>query len=254
MSFTSSCPKCQKEVTVPDRIGAASLVRCPLCEAEFELREALALGPPALVVIEAKTDDGQPIVPVSELALAEAQPAAAGVTDDDHWTSGWAATDETATAEPAEAGGEDAVVFGEITGKLPPSEGDGTRIPPRLPGMEGGEPAQPLPRKRRRPRQEHPIRVLCGCVIFRVAGRRRGLLGPEPHRRSEERHGSYPSAVLQAHLSVLVLVDAVEVAHPAGGRGFQGGRHQRPAAGGRSQDGRGPRPHAAGGAQTEARR
>ena len=165
MSFTSSCPKCQKEVTVPDRIGAASLVRCPLCEAEFELREALALGPPALVVIEAKTDDGQPIVPVSELALAEAQPAAAGVTDDDHWTSGWAATDETATAEPAEAGGEDAVVFGEITGKLPPSEGDGTRIPPRLPGMEGGEPAQPLPRKRRRPRQEHPIRVLCGCVI-----------------------------------------------------------------------------------------
>jgi hypothetical protein len=168
MPFTSSCPKCQKQVTVPDHVGAASLVRCPLCEAEFELREALALGPPALVIIEAKTDDGQPIVPAAvgaELPLAEAQAAPAGAADEDHWTSGWAAADATATTEPAE-GEDDAVVFGAITGKLPPAEGgDGTGLPPRLPGTEEGEVVQPLPRRRRRPREEHPIRVLFGCII-----------------------------------------------------------------------------------------
>ena len=173
MPFTSSCPKCQKPVTVPDGVGAASLVRCPLCEVEFELREAM--GPPALVVIEARTDDGQPMVPVpvpvgAEMALAEAQPAAADLSDDDHWAAGWASADETAVAEHAEGehaeGESDAAVFGAITGKLPPAEGgDGVSLPPRLPGVEGGEAAEPLRRRRRRPRQEHPIRVFFGCII-----------------------------------------------------------------------------------------
>ncbi len=173
MPFTSSCPKCQKPVTVPDGVGAASLVRCPLCEVEFELREAM--GPPALVVIEARTDDGQPMVPVpvpvgAEMALAEAQPAAADLSDDDRWAAGWASADETAVAEHAEGehaeGESDAAVFGAITGKLPPAEGgDGVSLPPRLPGVEGGEAAEPLRRRRRRPRQEHPIRVFFGCII-----------------------------------------------------------------------------------------
>ena len=237
MPFTSSCPKCQKPVTVPDGVGAASLVRCPLCEVEFELREAM--GPPALVVIEARTDDGQPMVPVpvpvgAEMALAEAQPAAADLSDDDRWAAGWASADETAVAEHAEGehaeGESDAAVFGAITGKLPPAEGgDGVSLPPRLPGVEGGEAAEPLRRRRRRPRQEHPIRVFFGCIISAALGRRRGLLGRELLRRREKRHAEDPAPLLLAHLPVLVLVDAVALAGAAGRGAAQGGRRQRPA-------------------------
>ncbi len=43
MSVTSSCPRCQKQVTIPDGLGAASLVRCPLCEAEYRI--ARGAGP-----------------------------------------------------------------------------------------------------------------------------------------------------------------------------------------------------------------
>ena len=266
MPFTSSCPKCQKPVTVPDGVGAASLVRCPLCEVEFELREAM--GPPALVVIEARTDDGQPMVPVpvavaagAEMALAEAQPAAAGISDDDHWTAGWASADETAVAEHAEGehaeGESDAAVFGAITGKLPPGEGGDGGLPPRLPGVEGGEAAEPL---RRAPAPPPPGASPPGVLRLRhlrAPGRRRGLLGRELLRRRQERHAEDPAPLLLAHLSVLVLVDAVALAGPAGRGEAQGGRRQRPAdhqqcKGGRHACPTGRQPHATGPHQFQA--
>ena len=193
MPFISSCPKCQKQVTVPDRVGAASLMRCPLCEVEFELSEALALAPPALIIITAKTDNGQLIPPAAKAAkfapdaeliefapagepgaLAEAQPALAKDGDEDHWTSGWAAAGDAATAEQAEhaehaelAEGEtDAAVFGAITGKhLPGAEGEG--LLPRPPAGEGAE-LPPLPKRRRRRREPNPVRVFVGCALMGV--------------------------------------------------------------------------------------
>ena len=51
MSFTSNCPKCQKPITIPDSVGPAALVRCPLCDEQYPLGEALALAPPALIVV-----------------------------------------------------------------------------------------------------------------------------------------------------------------------------------------------------------
>ena len=193
MSVTSSCPRCQKQVTIPDGLGAASVMRCPLCEAEYELREATV--PPMLIVVAAKTDDGQPIVPAAAPApfalageqepiaegqepLAKAQAEPALHPDDDHWTRGWAAADDAATAEHVETA-SDAAVFGAITGKFPPAEeGEGIRrLPPQLPGapeVEGAEPAaatatavlpEPLPRRRRRHREPHPVRIFIGMVI-----------------------------------------------------------------------------------------
>ena len=51
MSFTSNCPKCQQPITIPDSVGPAALVRCPLCDEQYPLGEALALAPPALIVV-----------------------------------------------------------------------------------------------------------------------------------------------------------------------------------------------------------
>lgn len=47
----SICPKCRKQVTIPRRLDGDSLVRCPLCEDEYQLSESLDLAPPELIVV-----------------------------------------------------------------------------------------------------------------------------------------------------------------------------------------------------------
>ncbi|MEN6406680.1 MAG: hypothetical protein ABFC77_09425 [Thermoguttaceae bacterium] len=50
MLAISKCPKCEKAVTIPNRLDRASRVRCPCCQAEFALGDAL---PPELIPLEA---------------------------------------------------------------------------------------------------------------------------------------------------------------------------------------------------------
>ncbi len=45
----SICPKCGKQVAIPSGVDSAAAVRCPLCEAEYPLADALALAPPELI-------------------------------------------------------------------------------------------------------------------------------------------------------------------------------------------------------------
>ncbi len=47
----STCPKCQKQVLIPSGVDGSAVVRCPLCEVEYPLAEALALAPPELIVV-----------------------------------------------------------------------------------------------------------------------------------------------------------------------------------------------------------
>src|ERR1700722_2483802 len=51
MSTFSSCPKCAKPITVPRGAEPSDMVRCPLCQAEYMLAEALANAPPELLVL-----------------------------------------------------------------------------------------------------------------------------------------------------------------------------------------------------------
>ena len=51
MAFTSSCPKCQKQVLVPEGTCPDAVVQCPICSGEYLLREILAAAPPALIVV-----------------------------------------------------------------------------------------------------------------------------------------------------------------------------------------------------------
>ena len=55
MPVISACPKCQKPVCIPARVGSEALVRCPLCEAEYPLSEAL---PPELIPVAAAVSAG----------------------------------------------------------------------------------------------------------------------------------------------------------------------------------------------------
>lgn len=50
----STCPRCQKQVSIPSGVDLAMLVRCPLCNAEYALSEALV--PPELIPVVSHVD------------------------------------------------------------------------------------------------------------------------------------------------------------------------------------------------------
>ena len=54
---TVSCPKCSDQVTVPASAPRSARVRCPLCQEEYDLADALAQLPPTLIVISASLDE-----------------------------------------------------------------------------------------------------------------------------------------------------------------------------------------------------
>lgn len=48
---TVSCPKCSDQVSVPASAPRTARVRCPLCQEEYDLADALAQLPPALIIV-----------------------------------------------------------------------------------------------------------------------------------------------------------------------------------------------------------
>jgi hypothetical protein len=54
---TVSCPKCNDQVSVPSSAPRSARVRCPLCQEEYDLADALAQLPPALIIISAAVTD-----------------------------------------------------------------------------------------------------------------------------------------------------------------------------------------------------
>jgi hypothetical protein len=54
MSTISQCPRCLQTVAIPEGLDAMILVRCPLCNAEYQLSEAIALSPPELIPVETR--------------------------------------------------------------------------------------------------------------------------------------------------------------------------------------------------------
>ncbi len=68
MAFSSNCPKCQKQVLVPEGICPDAVMQCPLCSAEFALGEILASAPPALIVIHPGSTAAIPGIAVAAAA------------------------------------------------------------------------------------------------------------------------------------------------------------------------------------------
>jgi hypothetical protein len=54
----STCPSCHESVTVPVEAQPDSIVRCPLCQEEFQLTEFLSQLPPPLIVL---SPTGEPL-------------------------------------------------------------------------------------------------------------------------------------------------------------------------------------------------
>ncbi|MGD9722175.1 MAG: hypothetical protein AB7O59_11970 [Pirellulales bacterium] len=52
MSAISSCPQCGKQVTIPSGVATSAKVRCPLCDSQYTLADALVNMPPLLELID----------------------------------------------------------------------------------------------------------------------------------------------------------------------------------------------------------
>lgn len=108
----ANCPRCSEQVSVPESASREATVRCPLCQDEYSLAEALAQLPPSLIVV---SDFGQMEAPgtvddedsewgalnldddaVEEVALAPMEAAASAAPFD--FTSGSAPADGKAKA------------------------------------------------------------------------------------------------------------------------------------------------------------
>jgi hypothetical protein len=177
MSFISSCPQCQKQVTVPDTVASAAaasetIVRCPLCDAEYPLSQAM---PPMLIIVrpaaaagvEAEAAAGIPAavpeaLPAEAAAMPEAVPAGeehplepAAPRDPWQLVEEEAAHGEGipfAAEEKEELEGGEAVDFAAITGRAPAAA-----------PAEGAIPA--LPQKKRRRKREVTALGLVGRFV-----------------------------------------------------------------------------------------
>ncbi|MGD0900865.1 MAG: hypothetical protein ABR915_23785, partial [Thermoguttaceae bacterium] len=172
MSLTSSCPQCQKQVTVPDGAAGDAIVRCPLCDAQYPLSEAMALAPPMLIVVTPAAVPAGAAAVESGLGVAvEAAPMpgeaalAAPIAPLDPWqmveeeeaADGNGEPIPFAEEEAAELEGGEKIDFAAITGRAPPAE-----------GAEGAIPAPPL-KKRRKKREITPLGMVARIVGMGVA-------------------------------------------------------------------------------------
>jgi hypothetical protein len=67
----STCPNCRKQVAIPAGVDSAAEVRCPLCDAEYVLGEALALAPPELIPVRFEENEAAAVarqLPASSVA------------------------------------------------------------------------------------------------------------------------------------------------------------------------------------------
>lgn len=125
-----ACPRCRDEVTVPAGASRKALVRCPLCEEEYLLGDALANVPPALIVVGGDGD-------------SEPEPALAGV--------GAAAVGEN---DYRLAGGS----FGAMTDASP---GSGAVSAPARPALRG----KTRPKRKEKSAVVELIKVVMGGVV-----------------------------------------------------------------------------------------
>jgi hypothetical protein len=86
MSTISSCPKCQKSVSIPSGVDLATLVRCPRCAAEYPLAEAL---PPELIPVLVAADQAPAAERTVELEGAIEQETAGERREEEKRTLGY---------------------------------------------------------------------------------------------------------------------------------------------------------------------
>ncbi len=148
--LTTSCPKCEKEVTVPGGASADSRVRCPLCSEEYTLESVFADMPPLLELLDVPATNG-----------------AATVVEDDRGGPG--PFDFDGPSDTSD-GGEQTDADGDI------ALADAEDVAPQSGGFDFGDDATPAAasvgsgaaaRTAARPRKKEasPVKLILGVII-----------------------------------------------------------------------------------------
>ncbi|MCE9551834.1 MAG: hypothetical protein K8T91_00435 [Planctomycetes bacterium] len=119
MAATTLCPKCSQAVAIPQPADAAMEVRCPLCQAEYVLSEALTDDAPALIVLSVPTSSSlQPdplqSTPSSGAAISENSNGDASALDFTYVEGEGSAILSPSTLEQAEAAAEGSSPDGDL--------------------------------------------------------------------------------------------------------------------------------------------
>ncbi|MDA1053298.1 MAG: hypothetical protein O3C40_22845 [Planctomycetota bacterium] len=110
----ANCPRCCEQVSVPENASPEATVRCPLCQDEYPLAEALAQLPPSLIVV---SDFGE--TPATAGADEEDSPwAAFNVDDHDGDEVALAPMDDAGPAAPFDIARGTATTSGKPTAAI----------------------------------------------------------------------------------------------------------------------------------------
>ena len=148
--LTTSCPKCEKEVTVPATATAESRVRCPLCSEEYSLEPVFADMPPLLELLDAPSANGAQVAD-AEADAAEVGEQSGGMFDFDQGE--------------ASGGGDDAegdVALADPEETVPKSAGFDFGESSSAPSTGGAATATRKPRSRKK---SSPVKAIIGVII-----------------------------------------------------------------------------------------
>lgn len=162
-----SCPKCEKQVTLPPAARAESRVRCPLCSEEYTLECVFADLPPLLELLDAPSANGSPAAEeTAEKTEEQADEHAGEAVDESSESSKRGMFDFGEAAPGAQTldGDDLAVADAEDVAPKTSSFDFGDDSTPQAAGVAGGKTAM---RTTARPakKKASPMKSIIGIVI-----------------------------------------------------------------------------------------
>jgi len=162
MAIISECPKCEGVVTIPDGVDPDATVRCPLCEAEYPLSEALAAAPPALIPVEIPAAGGRGEAPETAAAAVEQAP------DLDVWKKVDEVPEFDLEGSAAPGGGVESFTGFDVQ---PAAEQAESAVEPAIePAAEPAAAPAAKPRPRRKRKSKSAMRQMIEAVVGGFAG------------------------------------------------------------------------------------
>jgi hypothetical protein len=156
MATISSCPRCSQLIAFPEGYAADAPMRCPLCQSEYPLDQALALVPPELIPVAEPAE--------TEMESPEPEDAAPPPDTATDFLAGLARLEAYSSPIPAEAESdvETAAAKETVLSETEP-------FSPIITEESEATDQMPLPSRHRR-KSKSALRMLLETILGGVAG------------------------------------------------------------------------------------
>lgn len=158
--LTASCPKCAKQVTVPNAARPESRVRCPLCAEEYSLESVFADLPPLLVLLDAPALNGTSGIHADEPIMAASASGVGGSSS----IFDFGAKEQADAGESPDADADTAIALADAEDVIPKSNAFDFNADPAAESI-GGAPRTTTARPKPKKKGASPIKSLIGVVV-----------------------------------------------------------------------------------------